>query len=97
MVAPFPGTVTFAGTVVDRPVLTVQRADGLRASFEPVASLVSIGTRVRAGEPVATVAVGSHCAQVCLHWGLRWGERYLDPLRSLLMGRYAVLLPWAEP
>ncbi|GIG53249.1 M23 family metallopeptidase [Demequina activiva] len=85
VVAPAPGTVTFAGIVVNRPVLTVTHDDGARTSLEPVDATVEVGTRVVAGAPIGTVAqTPGHCVPVaCVHWGVRVGERYVDPLDVL--------------
>ena len=38
------------------------------------------------GEPIGRVAAGGHCAGRCLHWGLRRGETYLDPLLLIRTG-----------
>jgi hypothetical protein len=56
---------------------------------------VAVGQRVLAGQAVATVAsVPGHCApSTCLHWGLRRGETYLDPMRWVLDRGPVVLLP----
>lgn len=91
--APRAGVVTFAGIVVDRPVLTVQHADGLRSSVEPVTATVAVGDRVSAGDGLGTVAPArTHCDPAsCLHWGVRDGDAYLDPL-LLLHGGPVVLL-----
>jgi murein DD-endopeptidase MepM/ murein hydrolase activator NlpD len=85
VVAPAGGTVTFVGTVVDRPIITVTHDNGLRSSMEPVASTLERGDRVGPGEPVGVVAQArSHCAPaLCLHWGVREGEHYVDPLDVL--------------
>jgi murein DD-endopeptidase MepM/ murein hydrolase activator NlpD len=93
--APAAGRVTFSGTVVDRGVLTITHDDGLRSSLEPVVPSVVVGQRVLAGQVVATVAsTPGHCApSTCLHWGLRRGETYLDPMRWLLDRGPVVLLP----
>jgi murein DD-endopeptidase MepM/ murein hydrolase activator NlpD len=93
--APAAGVVTFSGTVVDRGVVTITHDDGLRSSMEPVVPAVVAGQRVLAGQAVATVAsVPGHCAPAtCLHWGLRRGETYLDPMRWVLDRRPVVLLP----
>ncbi|QIP88463.1 peptidoglycan DD-metalloendopeptidase family protein [Streptomyces sp. Tu 2975] len=81
------GTVSFAGSVAGRGVLTVTLTDTgdppLRTTYEPVRPLVDEGTAVTAGQIVATVEPGaSHC-RGCLHWGLRRGTQYLDPLTLL--------------
>jgi murein DD-endopeptidase MepM/ murein hydrolase activator NlpD len=95
--APRGGTVTFAGVVVDRPVLTVRHDDGLRSSVEPVDALVAVGDRVAGGAVVGTVSgARSHCSPTCLHWGVRDGETYLDPM-LLLRGGPAVLLSRGPP
>lgn len=93
VMAPAAGTVVFAGTVVDRGVVTITHPDGLRSSLEPVAWSVVAGTRVTRGQVVGTVQpVAGHCAPAsCVHWGVRRGELYLDPL-SLLAGAGPVIL-----
>ena len=95
VVAPLDGVVTFAGRVVDRGVMTIAHVGALRSSLEPVEPLVRRGDRVRAGEPVALLTPeGSHCAPTeCLHWGVRRGETYLDPLALLRAPEPPVLLP----
>ncbi|NMR19584.1 M23 family metallopeptidase [Cellulomonas fimi] len=95
LVSPAPGTVTFAGTVVDRGVLSILHPDGLRTSLEPIVPVVVAGQDVRAGEPVGTLGPErGHCAPApCLHWGVRRGEEYLDPLTLLAGSAPIVLLP----
>jgi hypothetical protein len=95
VLAPAPGTVTFAGVVVDRGVLTVTHPGGLRSSFEPVTSQVPVGTVVSQGAVIALVDPSvAHCAPAtCLHWGVRRGDVYLDPLRMLAPPPPSVLLP----
>ncbi|MDR3068094.1 MAG: M23 family metallopeptidase [Cellulomonas sp.] len=94
--APCAGTVTFVGTVVDRPVLTVGCQDGLRSSVEPVLGTVTVGQRVVPGDPVGTVvaSAATHCAPAtCLHWGVRRGTQYVDPMSLLRGAGPIVLLP----
>ncbi len=88
------GVVVFAGTVAGRPVVSVDHADGLRTTYEPVAPAVAAGQPVRRGDPLGTLAAGhAGCpAAACLHWGLRRGDVYLDPL-SLLRPPRVRLLP----
>lgn len=85
VLAPAPGTVTFAGTVVDRGVVSVLHPDGLRTSLEPVDPEVVVGQQVEAGAALGTLQAGAaHCPpRDCLHWGLRDGDRYVDPLSVL--------------
>ncbi|MFC8193188.1 M23 family metallopeptidase [Cellulomonas sp. NPDC057328] len=93
VVAPADGTVSFAGHVVDRGVVTVLHPDGRRSSVEPVVPLVAAGDLVRAGDRLGTVAAGGHCAGTCLHWGVREGDRYVDPWSLLPGAGPVVLLP----
>jgi len=93
--APVSGIVTFAGTVVDRGVLTITDPAGRRSTLEPVQWSVQPGTHVERGDPVGTIqAVAGHCAPaICLHWGVRQGEVYLDPLTLVRSAGPVVLLP----
>ncbi|MEH0111348.1 M23 family metallopeptidase [Tersicoccus sp. MR15.9] len=93
--SPAAGTVVFVGVVVDRPVLAIAHADGLRTSVEPVTATVHRGDRVAAGQVVGQLAGGrSHCSPAtCLHWGVRLGEDYVDPLSLILDRRPSILLP----
>lgn len=95
VLAPASGVVTFAGTVVDRPVLVLTHPDGRRSSLEPVETDLVLGAAVAAGQSVGTMAPGrSHCAPTtCLHWGVRVGATYVDPLTLLPGGGPTVLLP----
>ncbi|SDB98372.1 Peptidase family M23 [Geodermatophilus telluris] len=88
------GVVVFAGMVAGRPVVSVDHAEGLRTTYEPVAPVVAAGQAVARGAPLGTL-VGGHdgCpVAACLHWGLRRGGVYLDPL-SLLRPPEVRLLP----
>ena len=92
--APAAGTVSFAGTVVDRPVLTIDHGSGLRSSFEPVTATVARGQRVAKGQPVGTIAGAGHCPDGrCLHWGVRRDGQYVNPLQFVRDLRPSVLLP----
>lgn len=92
--APQGGTVTFAGAVAGRPVVVITHPGGLRTTLEPVAATVAVGTPVTSGDTVGSLApTPGHCAPAtCLHWGIRRGPTYLDPL-SLVGPRRVVLLP----
>jgi murein DD-endopeptidase MepM/ murein hydrolase activator NlpD len=107
VLSPGPGVVTFAGQVARRGVVVVTHPDGLRSSLEPVAASVPVGAAVTAGTAIGVVESGpaggsggggggttpNHCApSSCVHWGVRRGERYIDPL-SLLDRPTIVLLP----
>jgi plasmid stability protein len=79
------GVVAFAGTVAGRGVVSVDHAGGLRTTYEPVTADVQISDVVRLGSPLGTLDAGhAGCnAAACLHWGLRRGATYLDPLLLL--------------
>ncbi|WNF29886.1 peptidoglycan DD-metalloendopeptidase family protein [Streptomyces sp. C11-1] len=82
------GRVSFAGRVAGRGVLAIEVGGSgsppLRTTYEPVRALVEEGASVRAGQPVGALEEGPfHCAAGCLHWGLRRGDAYLDPLSLL--------------
>ncbi|MFG2761326.1 peptidoglycan DD-metalloendopeptidase family protein [Streptomyces wuyuanensis] len=82
------GRVSFAGPVAGRGVLSIELAGTgdppLRTTYEPVRPLVAEGALVGEGEAVAVIAEGpAHCPRGCLHWGLRRGTAYLDPLSLL--------------
>jgi murein DD-endopeptidase MepM/ murein hydrolase activator NlpD len=89
------GVVVFAGMVAGRPVVSVDHADGLRTTYEPVTPSVAAGQAVARGSPIGTLLAGhAGCpAPACLHWGARRGETYLDPLGLLSVIRVR-LLPW---
>lgn len=90
------GVVVFAGPVGGRGVVTLLHGDGRTTTYEPVAPEVGIGDTVSAGQRIGRLHEGSgHCGELpsCLHWGLRDGETYLDPMSLLLVGRPS-LLPW---
>ncbi len=95
--APADGHVSFAGVVVDRPVLSIDHGSGYLSSFEPVEGSLEVGDMVSAGDPVGTLAPGrGHCTAPCLHWGVRLHGEYVNPL--LLTGDVepSVLLPLSE-
>ncbi len=92
VVAAMAGRIVFAGTVAGRGVVVVQHGE-LRTTYLPVRPLVSVGAEVSAGELIGRLAAGHSCpGGTCLHWGLKRGEEYLDPL-SLLDEAEVRLLP----
>jgi len=73
------GTVTYAGLLAGRGVIVVHHG-AVRTTYEPVTATVAVGAWVAAGDPIGTLDAG-HCADApCLHWGLKRGDEYLDPL-----------------
>jgi murein DD-endopeptidase MepM/ murein hydrolase activator NlpD len=92
--SPAAGTVTVAGPVAGRNVVVVEHGR-LRSTFEPVDPTVEVGEPVFAGEVLGTVQPGhghGPPGQLLLHWGVRDGDGYIDPL-SLLDSAPPVLLP----
>jgi len=88
------GRVTFAAGLAGRGVVVVDHG-AVRTTYEPIAASVVVGQRVRAGDPLGTLAPGTgHCGGArCLHLGLRRGPEYLDPM--LLLRRTSPRLrPW---
>lgn len=92
--APDDGTVHFVGWVVDRPLLSVQHAGGIRSTFEPVDAVVAEGDAVTRGQLLGHVAESpKHAPSGGLHLGARLGDDYLDPLALLGDVPRAILLP----
>lgn len=94
--APVDGRVSHVGTVVDRQTITLDHGRGLRSSFEPVASDLKKGDRVRKGEVIGVLSANNHCRltlRACVHWGVRLGDEYVHPLPFVGAQRPSVLLP----
>jgi murein DD-endopeptidase MepM/ murein hydrolase activator NlpD len=91
--APASGAIAFRGTVVDRPLLTIDHGNGLVTTLEPVQSDLDAGAALRQGDRIATLASGGHTPPGALHIGVRWNGAYINPM--LLFGGVprAVLLP----
>ena len=88
------GTVTFAGQVGGRGVVSIQhetRGHTIWSTYLPVTPSVSVGDTVTMGAQIGAVEEGSQT----LHWGAKTGRRtYIDPIR-MTMGRPR-LLPWDD-
>lgn len=93
VLAPAGGIVSYAGIIVDRPVLVIDHGSGLKSSFEPVRTDLVPGSIVSAGEEVGIMSTGAHCSNRCLHWGLRLDGQYIDPLLTIRDDRPSILLP----
>jgi murein DD-endopeptidase MepM/ murein hydrolase activator NlpD len=91
------GWVRFAGLLAGRGVISIEHAGGLRTTYEPVTVTVRVGDRVAAGEPIGRLVAGHPGCPVvaCLHWGLRRGDAYLDPLTLLGLGQVRLLPRYA--
>ncbi|WP_347039544.1 M23 family metallopeptidase [Glutamicibacter halophytocola] len=91
--APQRGQVTFASTVVDRPVMVIDHGNGFKTSLEPVQAIAKAGDWVDAGAQVGTVSTGAHCSARCIHWGVRLNGEYIDPVLLIRDMRPSILLP----
>lgn len=90
------GVVAFAGQVAGRGVVSVDHADGVRTTYEPVTATTRRGAQVTVGTVVGVLeASGHHCSdEACLHWGARRGrDDYIDPLSLLADDVVIRLLP----
>lgn len=98
VLSPVAGVVTYSGLVGGRRVVTVTDSAGRRSSVEPLTPSVRVGDLVTPGDRLGSLeAGGSHCAPgVCLHWGVRVGTEYVDPLSLLPGAGPVVLLPLGE-
>ena len=88
-----PGVVVFAGVLAGRGVVSVQHAGGLRTTYEPLVVATRRGAAVARGSVLGRLA-GGHAGcpwPACLHWGLRRGEVYSDPLSLLRRGPVRLL------
>ena len=96
VLAPADGVITFAGMVGGTAVVVVDHGPA-RSTLQPVTTPLAVGTSVaggvRIGRIVADADAAGRCELTsCLHWGLKRGTVYLDPL--ILVGDYQVkLLP----
>ena len=94
--SPARGIVRVAGRVAGKAVIAIEHPHrilgrtGWRTTFEGVAATVEVGERVQRGAAIGIV-VGSGGHTDGLHWGLKNGRRYADPL--LLLRRTIVLKP----
>ncbi|MBV9832518.1 MAG: peptidoglycan DD-metalloendopeptidase family protein [Marmoricola sp.] len=86
------GRVTHAGTLAGRGVVVVDHGD-VRTTYEPVTARVHVGDVLARGAVIGTLQrAASHCfPRACLHWGLRRGTAYLDPLVLVGAGRVRLL------
>lgn len=94
--APAAGVIAFRGTIVDRPLITIDHGDGYITTLEPVRSELSPGDAVAGGDPVGVVDTGGHAPRGTVHVGVRLDGRYVNP-RGLFGGPpRAILLPCCE-
>jgi hypothetical protein len=86
------GRVTYSGLLAGRGVVVVRHGE-LRTTYEPVSAAVQVGDVVGAGSVLGRLEAGHlGCAvPACLHWGLKRGEDYLDPVRWVAGGPVRLL------
>ncbi|WP_462166100.1 murein hydrolase activator EnvC family protein [Frankia sp. AiPs1] len=77
------GTVSFAGPIAGRGVVTITHGD-VRTTYEPVWPAVAVGDVLHAGDLLGALVAGHTGCPVlaCLHWGLLRGSDYLNPLAT---------------
>jgi murein DD-endopeptidase MepM/ murein hydrolase activator NlpD len=65
----------------------------MRTTYQPLVPAVHTGDEVAAGDRIGTLVSGHPGCPVaaCLHWGLRRGHDYLDPLALLGLGQVRLL------
>lgn len=88
------GVVTHSGVIAGRGTVTVRHANGWRTTYEPLDDRVVVGTVIRTGDRLGSLATQGHCGpQACLHWGLVISDDvYRDPL-LLVREQEIILLP----
>lgn len=87
VVAPAPGTVTFAGRVAGARYVTIAHGGAVSSTYSWLSAvLVQAGDVVGRGEPIARsgFAHPGEAAQSSLHLGVKVGDVYVDPLDYLL-------------
>lgn len=95
VVAPAPGVVRVAGRVAGKAVVSIEHPHringvvGWRTTYEGVDARLLVGQRVDAGDALGVVVAHPHSRGI--HWGLKNGRVYADPL--LLLRRPVILKP----
>ena len=91
-----PGRVSFAGDVAGRSSVTVLHGGGVRTSYSYLA-VVSVSQGGAVGVGAVVGVTGPDHGGGALHFSLRTGDRYVDPMRWLgcgaVPGRGLRLLP----
>lgn len=91
--SPADGVIAFRGTVVDRPLITIDHGRGYVTTLEPVASDLSPGDVVTAGDVLGVLAQGGHAPRGTLHVGVRVDDVYVNPRGLFGRPPRAILLP----
>jgi hypothetical protein len=101
LASPTEALIKFAGSVFGRPVMTLLTPDNLVLEFEPAClkPTSSVGDSLEEGAVFATFCPAgqpTHCANPCLHWGVRANEGYLSAQRFLFELRPSRVKPSDE-
>ncbi len=85
ILAPGPGTVTFAGRVGGELFITIDHGGQLSSTYSWISSSgVRVGDVVSRGQPIGTTGTGHPGSTVPhLHFGVRLDGAYVDPLALL--------------
>lgn len=76
------GTIAFSGIVVGTPTISIDHADGVRTTYQPVHSRVNVGDSVEKGD---VIGIMGHPTSTYpgLQWGAKVGEEYINPISLL--------------
>lgn len=76
------GMVVFAGLVAGTPTISIDHADGVRTTYQPVHPRISAGDPVVAKQVIGTLGHPT-TAYPGLQWGARIGDDYINPVGLL--------------
>lgn len=90
--SPTDAEIVWVGTIADESGISLLDNFGYRHTLMHLKSELEVGGTVVAGDVIGVAQISGHCGfEICIHWSVRQGEKYLDPrwfVRELL-----VLLP----
>jgi murein DD-endopeptidase MepM/ murein hydrolase activator NlpD len=92
--APAPGVVSFAGCVGGQLFVTLDHGGGLQSTYSWLsAALVRKGDAVAEGAPIALSGLGHPGSAIAhLHFGVKFGGNYVDPMVYLSPGSVVNLI-----
>lgn len=76
------GIVVFAGMVAGTPTISIDHADGVRTTYQPVHAHVSTGDPIVVKQAIGTLGHPT-TAHPGLQWGARIGDDYINPVGLL--------------
>lgn len=93
IIAPVDAIISFQGLVATKSVVSLTFRD-MTFTFEPAVSNFETGTVVQRGDIFGKVQGNAdHCAEMCLHWGLKRNGGYLDPSLTVKPSRIILKSP----